>query len=105
VSVKEEGFVSFLWRPQWLVPNETTSTPHKSEVRSSIIQILSMSTNACTHLSFIFYFLQSSDTQTPIQLRNVSNVECTDLKLYCLLVEVEQKELWLALKSDDELYG
>jgi hypothetical protein len=64
-----------------------------------------MSTNACTHLSFIFYPLQSSAIHAFIQLRNVSTVECIDLKLYCLLIKAKEKELWLALKSDDELYG
>jgi hypothetical protein len=32
VSVKEEGFASFLWRPKWLVLKETTLTLHKNEV-------------------------------------------------------------------------
>jgi hypothetical protein len=39
VSVKEEGFASFLWRPKWLVLKETTLTLHKSEVGSFIIRI------------------------------------------------------------------
>jgi hypothetical protein len=64
-----------------------------------------MLTNACTHPSFIFHLLQSSAIHAFIQLQNVSTVECIDLRLYCLLIKAKAKELWLALKSDDELYG
>jgi hypothetical protein len=43
--------------------------------------------------------------QSLIQLRDISNVERTDLKPYCLLIEAKDKRLWLSLKGDDELYG
>lgn len=33
VSVKEEGFVSWLWKAKWLVLKEQTLTIHKSEVK------------------------------------------------------------------------
>src|ERR1700721_773387 len=32
VSVKEEGFASWLWRPKWLILKEQTLTIHKNEV-------------------------------------------------------------------------
>ena len=32
VAVKEEGLVSFLWRPKWLVLKEYTLSIHKNEV-------------------------------------------------------------------------
>lgn len=33
VSVKEDGLVSWLWRPKWLVLKESTLAIHKNEVR------------------------------------------------------------------------
>lgn len=33
VSVKEDGFTSFLWRPKWLVLREHTLSFHKNEAR------------------------------------------------------------------------
>jgi serine/threonine-protein kinase CLA4 len=33
VSIKEDGLVSWLWRPKWLILKETTLSIHKSEVR------------------------------------------------------------------------
>jgi hypothetical protein len=32
VSIKEDGFASWLWRPKWLVLKEQTLTIHKTEV-------------------------------------------------------------------------
>ena len=32
VTVKEDGLVSWLWRPKWLVLKESTLSIHKSEV-------------------------------------------------------------------------
>lgn len=37
VSVKEDGFASFLWRPKWLVLREHTLSFHKNEVRASAL--------------------------------------------------------------------
>lgn len=32
VTIKDEGFTSFLWRPKWLVLKEHSLLIHKSEV-------------------------------------------------------------------------
>ena len=40
-----------------------------------------------------------------INLRDITNVERTDLKPYCLLLETKEKRLHLSLKNDEELYG
>ena len=32
VTVKEDGIVSWLWRPKWLILKETTLSIHKTEV-------------------------------------------------------------------------
>jgi hypothetical protein len=39
VSVKEDGFASWLWRPKWLVLKETTLTLHKSDVRAPFARV------------------------------------------------------------------
>jgi len=33
VSIKDDGFASWLWRPKWLVLKEQTLSIHKNEVR------------------------------------------------------------------------
>lgn len=40
-----------------------------------------------------------------VSLTELSNIERTDLKPYCLLLEAQQKRYFLSLKSDEELYG
>ncbi|KAJ6570720.1 kinase-like domain-containing protein [Mycena sp. CBHHK59/15] len=80
VSVKEDGtFASWLWKVKWLVLKETALTLHKSE---------------------------SSPQQSVILLRDIANIERTDLKPYCLLLETQdRKRYFLSLKNDEELYG
>ncbi|OSD03749.1 Pkinase-domain-containing protein [Trametes coccinea BRFM310] len=79
VAVKEDGLVSWLWRPKWLVLKEQTLSIHKSE--------------------------SSPQPQTQIGLQDISNIERTDLKPYCLLLETKDKRIFFSLKSDEELYG
>lgn len=38
-------------------------------------------------------------------MSDVTNVDRTDLKPYCLLLETKDRRMHLALKSDDEVYG
>lgn len=40
-----------------------------------------------------------------VMLKDVSNVERTDLKPYCLLLETKDRRMHLAFKSDEELYA
>ncbi|KIM89744.1 hypothetical protein PILCRDRAFT_94963 [Piloderma croceum F 1598] len=78
VSIKEDGFASWLWRPKWLVLKEQTLSIHKTE---------------------------TAPQQSVIYLRDIANIERTDLKPYCLLLETKDKRYYLALKNDEELYG
>ncbi|KAJ7719639.1 Pkinase-domain-containing protein [Mycena maculata] len=80
VSVKEDGtFASWIWKVKWLVLKEMTLTMHKSE---------------------------NSPQQSVILLRDIANIERTDLKPYCLLLETQdRKRYFLSLKNDEELYG
>ncbi|KAJ7456299.1 Pkinase-domain-containing protein [Mycena galericulata] len=80
VGVKEDGsFASWMWKAKWLVLKEMTLTMHKSE---------------------------NSPQQAVILLRDIANIERTDLKPYCLLLETQDgKRYFLSLKSDEELYG
>ncbi|KAJ3996008.1 Pkinase-domain-containing protein [Lentinula boryana] len=79
-SVKEDGtFASWIWKVKWLVLKDQTLSMAKSE---------------------------SAPPQTTIMLKDVSNVERTDLKPYCLLLEASpNKRFYLSLKSDEELYS
>jgi hypothetical protein len=38
-------------------------------------------------------------------LADITNVDRTDLKPYCLLLETKDRRIHLALRSDDEVYG
>ncbi|KAI0087556.1 kinase-like domain-containing protein [Irpex rosettiformis] len=79
VSIKEDGLVSWLWRPKWLVLKEQTLSIHKSE--------------------------SSSQAQNVVNLGDIANIERTDLKPYCLLLETKDKRMFFSLKNDEELYG
>ncbi|KAI0799773.1 p21 activated kinase [Irpex lacteus] len=79
VSIKEDGLVSWLWRPKWLVLKEQTLSIHKSE--------------------------NSTQPQNIVNLGDIANIERTDLKPYCLLLETKDKRMFFSLKSDEELYG
>ncbi|TFK33091.1 kinase-like domain-containing protein [Crucibulum laeve] len=78
VSIKEDGFASWIWKMKWLVLKEQTLSIHKNE---------------------------SSPQQSVILLSDISNIERTDLKPYCLLLETKDKRYYLSLKNDEELYG
>ncbi|PCH42914.1 Pkinase-domain-containing protein [Wolfiporia cocos MD-104 SS10] len=79
VAVKEDGLVSWLWRPKWLVLKEQTLSIHKSE--------------------------SSSQPQNVINLSDISGIERTDLKPYCLLLESKDRRWFFSLKNDEELYS
>lgn len=76
--MKEDGFGNWLWQRKWLVLKELSLAIHKSE---------------------------SAPSQSVIMLRDISNIERTDLKPYCLLLETKDKRYFLSLKNDEELYG
>ncbi|KAF8761331.1 Pkinase protein [Rhizoctonia solani] len=82
VSVKEEGLTSWIWTRKWMVLKEQTLSFHKNE---------------------------SSSSSTLIWLRDIANIERTDMKRYCLFIATKDKKLWLSLKSDssctDEIYN
>ncbi|ELU37512.1 PBD domain-containing protein [Rhizoctonia solani AG-1 IA] len=78
VSVKEEGLTSWIWTRKWMVLKEQTLSFHKNE---------------------------SSSSSTLIWLRDIANIERTDMKRYCLFIATKDKKLWLSLKSDSELYS
>ena len=48
---------------------------------------------------------QNAPVQTLIALSDIANIERTDLKPYCLLLETKDKRMYFSLKSDEELYG
>jgi hypothetical protein len=40
-----------------------------------------------------------------IFLRDIGKIERTDLKPYCILLQTHNKNYYLALRNDDEIYG
>ncbi|KAF9007102.1 kinase-like domain-containing protein [Cyathus striatus] len=78
VSIKEDGFASWIWKMKWLVLKEQTLSIHKSE---------------------------GAPQQAVIPLADIANIERTDMKPYCLLLETKDKRYYLSLKNDEELYG
>ncbi|THH17681.1 hypothetical protein EW146_g3185 [Bondarzewia mesenterica] len=92
VGFKEDTFASWIWREKFLVLKEQSLSIHKNE---------SPSTCPPTDIGHT----GSSLPQNIIQLRDLSNIERTDLKPYCLLLETKDKRYYLALKGDEELYG
>ncbi|PPQ78562.1 hypothetical protein CVT25_011773 [Psilocybe cyanescens] len=78
VSMKEDGFGNWLFQRKWLVLKEQMLSIHKSE---------------------------SSPQQSVIWLRDIANVERIDMKPYCLSLEAKDRKYFIALKSDEELYG
>ncbi|KAF5329233.1 hypothetical protein D9619_009313 [Psilocybe cf. subviscida] len=78
VSMKEDSFGNWLFQRKWFVLKEEALSIHKSE---------------------------TSPPQTILWLRDVSNIERIDLKPYCLQLEASQRRFFIALKSDEELYG
>lgn len=78
VGFKEDAFASWIWREKWLVLKEQSLSVHKNE---------------------------AATPQSIIQLRDLANIERTDLKPYCLLLETKDKRYYLSLKGDEELYG
>ncbi|KAF8183901.1 kinase-like domain-containing protein [Mycena galopus ATCC 62051] len=80
VSVKEDGtLTSWIWKVKWLMLKEMALTLHKSE---------------------------GAPQQSVILLRDIANIERTDLKPYCLLLETQdRKRYFLSLKNDEEVYG
>ncbi|KAL4070125.1 kinase-like domain-containing protein [Scleroderma yunnanense] len=78
VSLKEEGFASFMFLRKWLVLREDALAIHKAE---------------------------SAPQQSSIPLSDITNIERVDLKPYCLLLETKEKRYHMSLKNDEELYG
>lgn len=78
VSVKEDGFASFLWSRKWLILKEHLISFHKNETAPQTSMLL---------------------------LADITNVDRTDLRPYCLLIETKDRKIYFNLKSDDEVYG
>lgn len=48
---------------------------------------------------------QTTSQTTQLKLQDISKVERTDLKPYCLLLEASDRRVHLSFKNDEELYG
>ncbi|ORY22445.1 kinase-like domain-containing protein [Naematelia encephala] len=78
-SVKEEGIKSWLWSKRWLVLGGAELQIFKNE--------------------------QSSSPSYVCQLSDVVDVQRVDLKPFCVELEIKDKLLYFAFRSDEEVYG
>jgi protein-serine/threonine kinase len=78
-SVKEEGIRSFLWSKKWLVLTMNELQIFKNE--------------------------QSSSPSFVLQLVDVVDVQRVDVKPFCIEVEIKDKLIYFAFRSDEEVYG
>ncbi|GAA5990512.1 hypothetical protein JCM10908_007406 [Rhodotorula pacifica] len=79
VTIKEDGLRAWLWSKRWLILREHTLSFYKSET-----------------------------TTTPsisVELADITAVTREDLKPFCLAIATAAKTYYLALRSDEELYG
>jgi hypothetical protein len=75
------------------------------ERRRSLFKRMRCARYLSIHSRCLTFDLQNSPETNVIYLCDISNVERTDLKPYCLLLETKDKRFFLSLKSDEELYG
>ncbi|GAA5919377.1 hypothetical protein JCM5296_001719 [Sporobolomyces johnsonii] len=80
VSVKEDGLRAWIWSKRWLVLREQTLSFYKNEASTSA-------------------------ASTVVQLQDLTSVTREDLKPFCISLVTPARTFYLALKSDEELYG
>ncbi|WFD34600.1 non-specific serine/threonine protein kinase [Malassezia cuniculi] len=78
VSTKEDGIRSWIWSKRWLVLRENTLLFYKNDT--------------------------TYQPSAVVLLRDVTSIQRTDLKPYCVEIETRDKTYYLQLKSDEELY-
>ncbi|BGP58059.1 Protein kinase [Rhodotorula sphaerocarpa] len=79
VAVKEDGLRAWLWSKRWLILREHTLTFHKNETTST--------------------------PSLSLDLADITAVTREDLKPFCLAIATTPKTYYIALRSDEELYG
>nr|ACZ80664.1 putative serine/threonine p21-activated kinase [Cryptococcus depauperatus] len=78
-SIKEDGLRAFMWSKRWLILGERELRVFKNENATSPVYILSLDT--------------------------IQDIQRVDLKPFCIEIEIPDKLLYLAFRSDDEVYG
>ncbi|ODN75339.1 hypothetical protein L202_06515 [Cryptococcus amylolentus CBS 6039] len=79
VNVKEDGLRAFMWSKRWLVLGNTDLRIYKNQ--SSFSPLLS------------------------IPLKDVQDIQRVDLKPFCVEIETNDRLLYLAMRSDDDVYN
>ncbi|ORX34348.1 kinase-like domain-containing protein [Kockovaella imperatae] len=78
-SMKEEGLRSFLWSKRWLVLDSQSLAVFKNE--------------------------HSASPSSLLPLADVVDVQRVDLKPFCIEVEIKDKLVYLAFRTDEEVYA
>ncbi|CEQ41786.1 SPOSA6832_03535, partial [Sporobolomyces salmonicolor] len=101
VSVKEDGLRAWIWSKRWLVLREQTLSFYKNEV-----SWLSIASRPCHEpMSPIRRQASTSAASIVVQLQDLTSVTREDLKPFCISLVTPARTFYLALKSDEELYG
>ncbi|KAI9159548.1 Protein kinase [Blastocladiella emersonii ATCC 22665] len=79
LATKEDGYLSFMWSKRWVVLREQTIAFYKAE--------------------------SSSQASTLIFLTSVTGVNRVEVKPYCFELQTKEKNILLACKSDEDVYG
>ncbi|KAK9710678.1 Protein kinase [Basidiobolus ranarum] len=79
LSLKEEGLRAWIWSKRWVLLREMTLTFHRNETSPQPVAL--------------------------IFLKEISGVNRTDLKPYCLEIITKDRTYFLSCKSDEELYS
>ncbi|CAG8439813.1 7373_t:CDS:10 [Ambispora gerdemannii] len=79
ISVKEDGLRAWIWSKRWMQLREQTLTFHRNE-------------NTYQAIALVF-------------LKEITSVQRTDLKPYCLEIQTKDKTYYLSCKNDEELYS
>lgn len=78
--MKEDGLRAWIWSKRWLILREQSLSFYKSETNTTAVSNV-------------------------IQLQDLSSVTREDLKPFCISLVTSARTYYLALKSDEELYG
>ncbi|KAK4048453.1 Protein kinase [Microbotryomycetes sp. JL201] len=80
VSIKEDGIRAWIWSKRWLILREESLSFYKSDTNTT-------------------------NPSTVIQLKDLTSVTREDLKPFCISLVTANRSYFIALKSDEELYG
>lgn len=101
----KDGFL--IWSKRWMMLEEQVLSFRKSEVCINFERDIGPPTPPNSTLSIPTSGIHQSSAQAAavIYLRDITVVQRTDLRPYCIEVVAKDKTYYISMKSDEELYG